>query len=196
VYWKPVYNVLEQREELTLLVINAQHLKTVPGRKTDVKDAEWIANLLRHGRLRASFIPDRHQRELRELVRYRTALIHQRAAEVNRLQNTLEGANIKLAAVLSDVTGVSGQPSPVFVAHIAARSGRRLDRVLEPALDELRQRLARRDNDGRTRDGNIRGRGLFGIEDQSGIFLLWLFAADSMPCPGGARQAFTMPLES
>ncbi len=109
VYWKPVYNILEQSEALTLLVINAQHLKTVPGRKTDVKDAEWIANLLRHGLLRASFIPDRHQRELRELVRYRTALIHQRAAEVNRLQKTLEGANIKLAAVLSDVTGVSGQ---------------------------------------------------------------------------------------
>lgn len=109
VYWKPVYNVLEQGDELTLLVINAQHLKTVPGRKTDVKDAEWIATLLRHGLLRASFIPDRHQRELRELVRYRTALIHQRAAEVNRLQKTLEGANIKLAAVLSDVTGASGQ---------------------------------------------------------------------------------------
>jgi transposase len=90
-------------------VINAQHLKTVPGRKTDVKDAEWIATLLRHGLLRASFIPDRHQRELRELVRYRTALIHQRAAEVNRLQKTLEGANLKLAAVLTDVTGVSGQ---------------------------------------------------------------------------------------
>lgn len=109
VYWKPVYNILEQCQELTLLVINAQHLKTVPGRKTDVKDAEWIATLLRHGLLRASFIPDRHQRELRELTRYRTALIHQRASEVNRLQKTLEGANIKLAAVLSDVTGVSGQ---------------------------------------------------------------------------------------
>ena len=109
VFWKPVYNVLEQAEAITLLVINAQHLKTVPGRKTDVHDAEWIATLLRHGLLRASFIPDRPQRELRELVRYRTALIHQRAAEVNRLQKTLEGANIKLAAVLSDVTGVSGQ---------------------------------------------------------------------------------------
>src|SRR6266567_6023215 len=108
-YWKPVYNVLEERDELQLLVINAQHLKTVPGRKTDVKDAEWIATLLRHGLVRASCIPDRSQRELRELTRYRTALIRERADEVNRLQKTLESANIKLAAVLSHVTGVSGQ---------------------------------------------------------------------------------------
>jgi transposase len=108
-YWKPVYNVLEERGELQLQVFNSQHLKTVPGRKTDVKDAEWIATLLRHGLVRASFIPERSQRELRELTRYRTALIRERANEVNRLQKTLEGANIKLAAVLSDVTGVSGQ---------------------------------------------------------------------------------------
>jgi transposase len=106
---RPYYNVLEQHSGLQLLVVNAHHLKTVPGRKTDVKDAEWIATLLRHGLLRASLIPDRHQRELRELTRYRTALIRQRADEVNRLQKTLEGANIKLAAVLSDVTGASGQ---------------------------------------------------------------------------------------
>ena len=106
-YWKPVYNVLEQR--FILLVVNAEHVKAVPGRKTDVKDAEWIANLLRHGLLRGSFIPDRAQRELRELTRYRTALIRERAREVNRLQKTLEGANIKLAAVLTDITGVSGQ---------------------------------------------------------------------------------------
>lgn len=109
VYWKPVYNVLERREALKVLVGNAQHLKGVPGRKTDVKDAEWLAQLLRHGLVRESFIPDRDQRELRELTRYRTALIHERANEVNRLQKTLEGANIKLAAVLTDVTGVSGQ---------------------------------------------------------------------------------------
>lgn len=109
VYWKPVYNVLEGREGLTVLVGNAQYLKGVPGRKTDVKDAEWLAQLLRHGLVRASFIPSREQRELRELTRYRTALIHERANEVNRLQKTLEGANIKLAAVLTDVTGVSGQ---------------------------------------------------------------------------------------
>lgn len=107
VYWKPIYNVLEGR--FTLLVVNAEHLKAVPGRKTDVKDAEWLATLLRHGLVRASFIPDRRQRELRELTRYRTALIRERAREVNRLQKTLEAANIKLAAVLTDIMGVSGQ---------------------------------------------------------------------------------------
>jgi transposase len=109
VYWKPVYNILEQRERFTLLVVNAAHIKAVPGRKTDVKDAEWLAQLLRHGLIRGSFIPDRQQRELRELTRYRTALLQERAREVNRLQKALEGANIKLAAVLSDITGVSGQ---------------------------------------------------------------------------------------
>ena len=109
VYWKPVYNILELKPRFTLLVANAQHLKAVPGRKTDVKDAEWIAQLLRHGLVRGSFIPDRQQRELRELTRYRTALLQERAREVNRLQKTLEGANIKLAVVLSDITGVSGQ---------------------------------------------------------------------------------------
>jgi transposase len=109
VYWKPVYNVLERRGGLRLVVANAAHLKAVPGRKTDVKDAVWLARLLRHGLVSPSFIPDREQRELRELTRYRTALIRERAGEVNRLQKTLEGANIKLAAVITDVTGVSGQ---------------------------------------------------------------------------------------
>jgi transposase len=109
VYWKPVYNVLERRAGVRVVVGNAEHLKAVPGRKTDVKDAEWLATLLRHGLVRPSFIPDREQRELRELTRYRTALIRERANEVNRLQKTLEAANIKLAAVLTDVTGVSGQ---------------------------------------------------------------------------------------
>ena len=107
-YWKPLYNLLEGVVE-RVLVVNAAHIKQVPGRKTDVKDAEWIADLLRHGRLRASFIPDRPQRELRELTRYRTSLIRERAAEVNRVQKVLEGANIKLAAVASDLTGVSGR---------------------------------------------------------------------------------------
>jgi transposase len=81
-YWKPVYNVLEERFEL--LLVNAQHLKAVPGRKTDVKDAEWIADLLRHGLLKPSFVPDRDQRELRELVRYRTSLVQERTAAANR----------------------------------------------------------------------------------------------------------------
>jgi transposase len=107
-YWKPLYNLLEGVVE-QVLVVNAAHIKQVPGRKTDVKDAEWIADLLRHGLLRASFIPDRPQRELRELTRYRTSLIRERTAEVNRLQKVLEGANIKLAAVASDLTGVSGR---------------------------------------------------------------------------------------
>jgi transposase len=108
VYWKPVYNLLEGLG-IELLVVNAQHIKTVPGRKTDVKDAEWIADLLRHGLLKASFIPDRGQRELRELIRYRRTLIDQRADVVRRLQKVLEGANIKLGDVASDVMGVSGR---------------------------------------------------------------------------------------
>jgi transposase len=106
VYWKPVYNLLEG--VLEVLVVNARHMKNVPGRKTDVRDGEWIAELLRHGLLRPRFIPDRPQRELRELTRSRTTLVRERAAEVNRLQQVLEGANIKLAAVAKDITGVSG----------------------------------------------------------------------------------------
>ncbi len=107
VFWKPIYNLLEGNFEL--VVVNAQHIKAVPGRKTAVRDAEWIADLLRHGLLRASFIPDRSQRELRELTRYRTTLIHDRANEVNRLQKVLEGANIKLASVATDILGKSGR---------------------------------------------------------------------------------------
>src|SRR5258707_11441274 len=107
VFWKPIYNLLEGN--FALVVVNAQHIKAVPGRKTDVRDAEWIADLLRHGLLRASFIPDRSQRELRELTRSRTTLIHDRANEVNRLQKVLEGANIKLASVATDILGKSGR---------------------------------------------------------------------------------------
>jgi transposase len=118
VYWKPIWNLLEDRFEL--LLVNAQHLKMVPGRKTDVKDSEWIADLLRHGLLKASFVPDRPQRELRELTRYRTALLQDRAAEVNRLQQTLEGANIKLAAVATDVLGKSGRE--ILAALVAGDS--------------------------------------------------------------------------
>jgi transposase len=106
-FWKPVYNLLEG--SFALMLVNAQHLKAVPGRKTDVKDAEWIADLLRHGLLRPSFIPSRADRELRELTRYRTTLVQERASEVNRVQKVLEGANIKLASVASNVLGVSGR---------------------------------------------------------------------------------------
>jgi transposase len=109
VYWQPVWNILEEVGGVELLLVNARHIKAVPGRKTDVKDAQWLAELLRHGLVRASFVPDRAQRELRELTRYRTALIEERTAHVNRLQKTLESANIKLAAVASDVTGVSAR---------------------------------------------------------------------------------------
>jgi transposase len=108
IYWRPVYNVLEELG-LTLLVVNAQHIKAVPGRKTDVKDAEWIADLLRHGLVKGSFIPERPERELRELVRYRRSLIRQRAQVVNRIQKVLEGANIKLSSVASNIMGASGR---------------------------------------------------------------------------------------
>src|SRR5918995_6743829 len=107
VYWKPIYNVLEGVCEVVL--VNAYHVKAVPGRKTDVRDCEWLADLLRHGLVRGSFVPDRPQRELRELTRYRTALIHERSAEVNRLQKALEGANVKLASVATDIMGKSGR---------------------------------------------------------------------------------------
>jgi transposase len=106
-YWKPVYNLLE--DSFTVLVVNAQHIKNVPGRKTDVKDAEWIADLLRHGLVQGSFIPPLPQRDLRDLTRQRTKLVQERAAVVNRLQKVLEWANLKLAAVVTDVTGVSAR---------------------------------------------------------------------------------------
>lgn len=107
IYWRPVFNILE--EGRTVILVNAQHMKAVPGRKTDVKDSEWLADLLRHGLLKPSFIPPAPIRELRELTRYRTTLIHERTAEVNRLHKVLECANIKLGAVASEVMGVSGR---------------------------------------------------------------------------------------
>lgn len=107
VYWKPVYNILEGHFEL--LVVNAQHLKAVPGRKTDVRDAEWIAELLAHGLLRGSFVPPADVRELRDLTRYRTSLVRDRARTLNRLQKVLEDANIKLANVVTDIDGVSAR---------------------------------------------------------------------------------------
>lgn len=107
VYWKPIYNLLEGH--LELLVVNAHHIKAVPGRKTDVKDAEWIAELLQHGLLKASFIPPRSQRDWRDLTRYRTSLVQERVRIVNRLQKVLEDANLKLAGVATDVMGKSGR---------------------------------------------------------------------------------------
>lgn len=107
VYWKPVYNILEGSFEV--LLVNAQHIKAVPGRKTDVSDAEWIAKLLRLGLLKGSFIPPKPIRELREMTRYRSSLIKERAREVQRVQKVLEDANIKLSSVATDIMGVSAR---------------------------------------------------------------------------------------
>ena len=107
VYWKPVYALLEGAFEI--VVGNAHHIKNVPGRKTDVKDSQWLAELLRHGLIRKSFVPPKPLRELRELLRYRSKLVHSRTGERNRLLSVLETANIKLASVASDVFGVSGR---------------------------------------------------------------------------------------
>jgi transposase len=141
-YWKPVYNLLEGLFEL--VVVNAQHFKAVPGRKTDVGDAEWLADLLRHGLLRASFIPERPQRELRDLTRYRTSLVEERARLVNRLQKILEDTNLKLSAVITDITGVSGrailnqllagEEDPVVLAELARGRLRNKRDELEQAL--------------------------------------------------------------
>ena len=107
-YWKPLYNILET-SNLPAMVVNARHMKAVPGRKTDVKDAEWIADLLQHGLLQASYIPDKAQRELRELVGYRKSLVADRTRELNRLQKMLEGANIKLSGTVAEINGMSAR---------------------------------------------------------------------------------------
>ena len=108
VFWKPLYNLFELMD-LDAMVVNAAHMKALPGRKTDVKDAEWIADLLRHGLLKASYIPNREQRELREITRYRKSLTEERCRETNRLQKILEGANIKLDSVVKDINGKSAR---------------------------------------------------------------------------------------
>jgi transposase len=107
-YWKPIYNILELHN-LDVMVVNAHHMKNVPGRKTDAKDAEWIADLLQHGLLKASYIPNKEHREIRDVVRYRKSLIEERSREINRLEKTLEGANIKLSSYVSELTGVSSR---------------------------------------------------------------------------------------
>ena len=147
VYWKPVYNLLE--DGFAAIVVNAAHIKAVPGRKTDVKDAEWIAELLQHGLLRASFIPDRAQRELRELTRYRRSLVQERSREANRIQKLLEGANVKLSSVATDVLGVSGramlaalaagEEDPEALADLARGQLRKKREELQEALRGLVQ---------------------------------------------------------
>ena len=107
-YWKPLYNVFESCE-LKAMVVNARHMKAVPGRKTDTNDAEWIADLLQHGLLRSSYIPEKSQRELRELVSYRKSLVGEKNRELNRLQKMLEGGNIKLSGTVSDINGKSAR---------------------------------------------------------------------------------------
>lgn len=144
VYWKPVFNVLEGHVP-TLLVVNAQHIKNVPGRKTDVNDCEWIAQLLQHGLLRGSFIPPENVREWRDVTRMRTRLEQERTRHANRLQKTLEDANIKLASVASDVLGVSGremiramiagETDPFALADLAKRRLRQHLPELRAALD-------------------------------------------------------------
>jgi transposase len=136
VFWRPVYNVLED-DRRTLLLVNPQHMRAVPGKKTDMKDAEWIADLLRHGLLQASFIPSASIRALRELTRYRKTLVQERADDVNRLHKTLEGANIKLAAVATDVLGVSGRA--MFAALIDGE--RDPDVLADLARGTLRKKL-------------------------------------------------------
>lgn len=142
VYWKPVYNLLEGA--LELLVVNAAHIKAIKGRKTDVRDAEWIADLLQHGLLKASFIPTGEQRELREVTRYRTSLIQERTRVVNRLQKTLEDTNLKLGNVVSDILGKSarailtalldGQSDPAMLADLAQGRLKAKRAQLEEAL--------------------------------------------------------------
>ncbi|HAA80815.1 MAG TPA: IS110 family transposase, partial [Thermoanaerobacter sp.] len=142
-YWKPIYNLLEL-ENIKILLVNAKHIKNVPGRKTDVKDAEWIASLLQHGLLQGSFVPDREQRELRELVRYRKSLIEEKSRELNRIQKVLEGANIKLSSVVSDINGASsrsileaiinGEENPETLAQLSQGK-------LKNKMDELKRSL-------------------------------------------------------
>jgi transposase len=138
VYWKPVYNVLEG--VCDVMLVNAHHIKQVPGRKTDVKDCEWIADLLRHGLLKPSFIPPAPIRDLRELTRYRAAMVHDRTRLANRVQKLAESGNIKLAQVLSDALGVSGRR----MLRALAEDEQDLDRIVAQAdrqLDGKREQL-------------------------------------------------------
>jgi transposase len=143
VYWKPIFNIFE--ESMEVILANARHIKNVPGRKTDVKDCEWIAQLLRHGLIKSSFIPPKPQRELRDLTRYRQKLIQQKSSELNRLQKFLEDANIKLSSVVSDINGLSAQQmirhliendmTPQEMANLAQRKLRSKLGELELALE-------------------------------------------------------------
>lgn len=141
-YWKPVFNILEEGFEVVL--VNAKHVQKVPGRKTDLSDAEWLAELMLHGLLKASFIPPKPQRELRELTRYRTTVVRERARIINRVEKLLESTNIKLSSVVTDVMGVSaramltelagGATNPQALAELAKGRLRNKIKELEAAL--------------------------------------------------------------
>jgi transposase len=148
VSWKPVFHILEGH--FAVMVVNARHIRNVPGRKTDVKDAEWLAQLLQHGLLRPSFLPPPPIRDLRDLTRQRAQLVRDRATVVNRIQKVLEDANIKLASVATDIMGVSGRA--MIDALIAGRAGG--DDLAEWARARLRQKIPqlREALDGRVRD--------------------------------------------
>src|SRR5438876_349487 len=143
VYWKPIFNILESR--FKVLLVNARHLKQVPGRKSDIRDCQWIAQLLQHGLLKGSFIPPRPQRELRDLTRHRTQLVEEKTRTSNRIEKVLEDANIKLGSVASEVMGVSsramilalqeGEKDPAHIADLARRSLRGKIPELHKALE-------------------------------------------------------------
>jgi transposase len=155
VYWKPIFNILEGR--FKVLLVNARHLKQVPGRKSDIRDCQWIAQLLQHGLLKGSFIPPRPQRELRDLTRHRTQLVEEKTRTSNRIEKVLEDANIKLGSVASEVMGVSsramiqalleGEKDPAQIADLARRSLRgkipELQKALEGHLTEHHRFLLR-----------------------------------------------------
>jgi transposase len=136
VYWKPVFNLLEG--QFAVIVVNAERSKALRGRKTDVADAEWIADLLRHGLLQGSFIPSAQQRALRDLTRFRTSLVNDRIRAVNRLQKTLEDANLKLASVVTDITGVSGRA----ILHALVSGQTDLQLLADLAKGQLRKKSA------------------------------------------------------
>lgn len=136
VYWKPLFNVLEDVIEVVLA--NARHIKNVPGRKTDVKDCQWLAQLLRHGLVKGSFIPPKPIRQLRDLTRYRQKLVQQRSSEINRLQKFLEDGNIKLSSVVSDINGVSAQ---AMIQHLIA-DDMNPEQMAELAKGRLRNKLS------------------------------------------------------
>ncbi len=143
VYWKPVWHILSDGE-LELVLANAAHVKNVPGRKTDVKDAEWLSDLLAHGLIRGSFVPDRQTQEMRTLLRTRKQLVRERGGHVQRLQKTLEDANIKLDSVITDILGVSGRA--MIEAMIAGESdpdqlAGLADRRLRASAEDLREAL-------------------------------------------------------